>query len=350
MSTYFDYPAPEIQEELKNIIKAIIAPGKGILAADESTKTVGTRLATVGIENTEENRRKWRQLLFTADPVISENISGAILYPETLYQKADDGTPFVKLLEDRGIIPGVKVDTGLVPLYGSDDEHTAQGLDDLSKRCAKYKKDGCHFAKWRCVYRISETTPSYQAIIENANVLARFASICQSERIVPFIEPEVLTDGEHDLDRTQKVTEQVLAHLYKALSDHHVYLEGTLLKPNMVMAGRGCKIQYTPQDVAKATVTALLRTVPPAVPGVLFLSGAGQNEEQASVHLNAINTVDLKKPWTLTFSYGRALQASALRIWNCKDENVTAAQEQLLKRAKANGLASLGKYVPGSIV
>ena len=209
------------------------------------------------------------------------------------------------------------------------------GLDDLAARCAQYKKDGCDFAKWRCVLKIGKNTPSYQAILENANVLARYASICQSQRIVPIVEPEVLPDGDHDLDRAQKVTETVLAAVYKALNDHHVYLEGTLLKPNMVTAGQSCAKKYTPEEVAVATVTALRRTVPAAVPGVTFLSG-GQSEEEASVHLNAINQVNLLRPWALTFSYGRALQASVLRAWGGKKENIAAGQNELLKRAKVS--------------
>ncbi|CAH2236291.1 jg7054 [Pararge aegeria aegeria] len=323
-------------------------PESGWMPGFGTKGTMGKRLQDIGVENTEENRRKYRQLLFSTDPAISENISGVILFHETLYQKADDGTPLVALLEKRGIIPGIKVDKGVVPLFGSEDECTTQGLDDLAQRCAQYKKDGCHFAKWRCVLKIGRNTPSYQAIMENANVLARYASICQSQRIVPIVEPEVLPDGEHDLDRAQKVTEQVLAAVYKALSDHHVYLEGTLLKPNMVTAGQSCKKTYTPMDIGRATVTALLRTVPAAVPGVTFLSG-GQSEEEASVNLNAINTVDLKRPWALTFSYGRALQASVLRAWAGKQENLLAGQQELLKRAKANGLAVRGKYEAGSI-
>jgi fructose-bisphosphate aldolase class I len=287
--------------------------------------------------------------LFNADKVIGENISGVILYHETLYQKADDGTPFPELLKQRGIIPGIKVDTGVVPLMGSEDECTTQGLDDLSKRCAQYKKDGCHFAKWRCVLKINKNTPSYQAILENANVLARYASICQMNRIVPIVEPEVLPDGEHDLERAQKVTETVLAAVYKALNDHHVFLEGTLLKPNMCTAGQSCPTKYTAADIAHATVTALQRTVPPAVPGITFLSG-GQSEEEATVNLDAINKHPGKKPWALTFSYGRALQASVLAAWQAKDENIPAAQTELLKRAKANGQASLGQYTAGTAV
>lgn len=348
MTTYFNYPSKELQEELSKIAQAIVAPGKGILAADESVGTMGKRLADIGCENTEENRRAYRQLLFTTDNQVAQNISGVILFHETLYQKAEDGTPFVELLKKKGIIPGIKVDKGVVPLFGSEDECTTQGLDDLAARCAQYKKDGCDFAKWRCVLKIGKNTPSYQSILENANVLARYASICQSQRIVPIVEPEVLPDGDHDLDRAQKVTETVLAAVYKALNDHHVYLEGTLLKPNMVTPGQSCPTKYTPQQVALATVQALRRTVPAAVPGITFLSG-GQSEEEASVHLNAINQVPLLRPWALTFSYGRALQASVLRAWAGKKENVANGQTELLKRAKANALACQGKYEAGSI-
>jgi len=348
MTTYFSYPSPALQEELSKIANAIVAPGKGILAADESTATIGKRFSDIGIENNDTNRRLYRQLLFTSDKAVAEHISGVILFHETLYQKADDGTPFVELLKQKGIIPGIKVDKGVVPLFGSEDESTTQGLDDLAQRCAQYKKDGCDFAKWRCVIKITKNTPSYQAILENANVLARYASICQANRIVPIVEPEVLPDGDHNLDRAQKVTETVLAAVYKALNDHHVFLEGTLLKPNMVTAGQSCTTKYTAQDIAAATVTALNRTVPAAVAGITFLSG-GQSEEEASVNLDAINKFTGKKPWPLTFSYGRALQASVLRAWGGKAENVKAAQEELIKRAKANGLACQAKYVAGSV-
>lgn len=348
MTTYFNYPSKELQDELRRIAQAIVAPGKGILAADESVGTMGKRLKDIGCENTDDLRRQYRQLLFTTDNKLSENISGVILFHETLYQKADDGTPFVDILKKKGIIPGIKVDSGVVDLMGSEGECTTQGLDDLAARCAQYKKDGCDFAKWRSVLKIGKNTPSYQAILENANVLARYASICQSQGIVPIVEPEILPDGDHDLDRSQKVTETVLAAVYKALSDHHVYLEGTLLKPNMVTPGQSAK-KVSPQEVALATVTALRRTVPAAVTGVTFLSG-GQSEEEASVHLNYINQVPLLRPWALTFSYGRALQASVLRAWGGKKENIAAGQGELLKRAKANGEAALGKYAAGSVV
>jgi fructose-bisphosphate aldolase, class I len=286
------------------------------------------------LENNEENRRTYRELLFTTPAPLETYISGVILFHETVYQKTADGKPFVEVLKKRGIIPGIKVDTGVVDLLSSEGECTTQGLDNLATRCAQYKKDGCDFAKWRCVLKIGKNTPSYQAILENANVLARYASICQSQGIVPIVEPEILPDGDHDLDRCQKVTEVVLAAVYKALSDHHVYLEGTLLKPNMCTAGMQCKERPTADQIAEATVTALRRTVPAAVPGVTFLSG-GQSEEEASVNLNAINNQP-KRPWALTFSYGRALQASVLRAWQGKKENVGAAQTELLKRAQVS--------------
>lgn len=348
MPRFVPYLSQEQQKELRDIANAIIAPGKGILAADESTGTVGKRFAQINVENVEENRRLYRQLLFTAGKGLAEHISGVILFHETMYQKADDGTPFVKLLVDNGIIPGIKVDKGVVPLAGSDGECTTQGLDGLSERCAQYKKDGAGFCKWRCVLKIQSHTPSIQAMIENANVLARYASICQQNGLVPIVEPEVLPDGDHDLETAQRVTEDVLAYVYKALADHHVYLEGTLLKPNMVTAGQSCARKYTPQDIAVATVKALQRRVPASVAGVTFLSG-GQSEEDATINLDAINRCPGRKPWALTFSYGRALQASVLAAWQGKAENVAAAQGELLKRAKANGEAAKGEYAGGIV-
>ncbi|XP_064618995.1 fructose-bisphosphate aldolase A-like [Lineus longissimus] len=348
MSSRYGCTLTDLQKkELRDIAQAIVAPGKGILAADESTGTMGKRLASINVDNVEDNRRHYRQLLFSADKSVSDGISGVILFHETFYQKADDGTPFIKVLQDKGMIPGIKVDKGVVPLaHTTNDECTTQGLDGLSERCAQYKKDGAQFAKWRCVLKISQHTPSSLAMIENANVLARYASICQANGLVPIVEPEVLPDGDHDLEMAQRVTEEVLSYQYKALADHHVYLEGTLLKPNMVTAGHSCSKKYTPEQVAQATVTALLRTVPGAVPGITFLSG-GQSEVDATVHLDAINRYAQKQrcqPWSLTFSYGRALQASVLQAWKGKTELVKAGQEQLAYRAKANSLASLGKY------
>uniref|UniRef100_A0A8C4VSQ3 Fructose-bisphosphate aldolase n=1 Tax=Gopherus evgoodei TaxID=1825980 RepID=A0A8C4VSQ3_9SAUR len=311
------YPAlsAEQKKELSDIALRIVAPGKGILAADESVGSMAKRLNQIGVENTEENRRLYRQILFSADNRVKKCIGGVIFFHETMYQQGDDGTPFVRMIKDKGIVVGIKVDKGVVPLAGTDGETTTQGLDGLSERCAQYKKDGADFAKWRCVLKISENTPSALAIMENANVLARYASICQ----------------------------QVLAAVYKALSDHHVYLEGTLLKPNMVTPGHACPTKYSAEEIAMATVTALRRTVPPAVPGVTFLSG-GQSEEEASINLNAINNCPLARPWALTFSYGRALQASALNAWRGQRENESSATEAFMKRAEVNSLAALGKY------
>uniref|UniRef100_A0A2I2ZFU3 Fructose-bisphosphate aldolase n=1 Tax=Gorilla gorilla gorilla TaxID=9595 RepID=A0A2I2ZFU3_GORGO len=331
------YPAlsAEQKKELSDIALRIVAPGKGILAADESVGSMAKRLSQIGVENTEENRRLYRQVLFSADDRVKKCIGGVIFFHETLYQKDDNGVPFVRTIQDKGIVVAGCENK----LVGT----VLAGLDGLSERCAQYKKDGADFAKWRCVLKISERTPSALAILENANVLARYASICQQNGIVPIVEPEILPDGDHDLKRCQYVTEKVLAAVYKALSDHHVYLEGTLLKPNMVTPGHACPIKYTPEEIAMATVTALRRTVPPAVPGVTFLSG-GQSEEEASFNLNAINRCPLPRPWALTFSYGRALQASALNAWRGQRDNAGAATEEFIKRAEVNGLAAQGKY------
>ncbi|XP_074601562.1 fructose-bisphosphate aldolase isoform X2 [Brevipalpus obovatus] len=342
----FDYLSQDLRKLLKSTADAIVAPGKGILAADESTGTMGKRLQNIGVENNEENRRVYRQMLFTS-PDLGKYISGVIMFDETVYQKADDGVLFPELLKKQGVIPGIKVDTGVVPLQGSPSESTTQGLDNLTERCKKYFQAGCRFAKWRCVLKIGADFPSPLAILENANVLARYATCCQQAGLVPIVEPEILPDGDHDLERCQKVTEKVLAAVYKALSDHHVYLEGSLLKPNMVTAGQSSSKKNTPEQNALATVTALQRTVPPAMPGVVFLSG-GQSEEEASVNLNAINQLKAKKPWALTFSYGRALQASALKAWSGKKESLKAGQDEFLKRAKANSEASVGKYGGGT--
>jgi fructose-bisphosphate aldolase, class I len=336
MSIYSNplYLTPEKCQELAEIAKRIATPGKGILAADESTGTIGKRFDNIGLENTEDNRRKYRQLLFTTEEDVSQYLSGVILFEETLYQKSDSGDRFVDLLKKRGISPGIKVDKGCVQLAGcKPGETTTQGLDGLSERCAKYKAEGCEFAKWRCTLKISDGTPSYLAMVENANVLARYASICQQNGLVPIVEPEILPDGDHDLETCQLVTEKVLSFVYKALNDHHVYLEGTLLKPNMVTAGQSCAKKYTPEQNALATVTAFRRTVPTAVPGVTFLSG-GQSEEDATLNLNAMNLVPGLRPWNLSFSYGRALQQSVLKAWQGKDANVKAAQDELVKRAQ----------------
>jgi len=342
-SRFAQYLTPAQEDELRQIANAIVAPGKGILAADESTGTMGKRLANINLENTEDNRRKYRELLFTSGENLSKNISGVILFDETFRQSASTGERFVDMLKKQGIIPGIKTDKGVVPLGGTHGEGTTQGLDGMGERCAEYKKGGCGFAKWRCVLKISDHTPSYQAMMENANVLARYASICQQNGLVPIVEPEVLCDGDHDLETCQKVTEQVLAFTYKALADHNVFLEGTLLKPNMVTAGQSCSKKYTAEQVGKATVAALSRGVPAAVAGITFLSG-GQSEQDATLNLNAINQDSGRKPWPLSFSYGRALQGSVLKAWQGKDENIKAAQQTLLNLAANNGAAAQGKF------
>lgn len=335
--------------ELIETAKAIASPGKGILAADESTGTIGKRFDSIHVENTEDMRRKYRQLLFKTEG-IEKYISGVILFEETLYQKTDDGTAFVDVLKSKGIIPGIKVDKGIKPLAGTNGECVTQGMDDLDARCAKYYAQGARFAKWRAVLHIKDTigaTPSNIAIIENANTLARYASICQQNGLVPIVEPEVLMDGDFSIEVAAAMTERVIAACYKALSDHHVMLEGTLLKPNMVRSGSDASVQANPSEIALATVRVLQHTVPCAVPGITFLSG-GMSEEEASLALNAINLAPGPKPWSLTFSYGRALQQSCLKAWKGDDANVSAAQQVLLQRAEANSLANLGKYTGGA--
>merc|ERR1712076_250269 len=339
------YLTEEQKKNLRTVAESIVAPGKGILAADESTGTIGKRFKDIDVENTEENRRIYRELLFTADKSISNYLGGVILFHETLYQKDANGKRFVQILKELGINPGIKVDKGVQPLAGTNDECTTQGLDGLSDRCAQYYKDGCTFAKWRCVIKIKQEkcVPTDIAVQENAQVLARYASICQQNGLVPIVEPEILIDGDHTLATSLRITERVLACVYKTLVDHHVYLEGTLLKPNMVTPGMQCPKKATPEEIGLATVTALRRTVPTAVPGVTFLSG-GQSETEASANLNAMSNVSLWRPWALTFSYGRALQASVIKAWQGKPENVAEAQKVLLYRARLNSLACRGKY------
>jgi len=337
----------DICKELVETANAVAAAGKGILAADESTGTIGKRFDGIGVENTEENRAFYRGLLFTTKGV-GEYISGAILYEETLYQKSPEGVPMVDLLKAENIIPGIKVDKGLVPMWGTDGEQSTTGLDGLGKRCQEYYKAGARFAKWRAVLSIDPANgkPSDLSIQETAHTLARYASICQENRIVPIVEPEILTDGKHDITVSAAVTEKVLAAVFKALADHHVLLEGCLLKPNMVTGGsEGPKASAT--DIAALTVRTLARTVPPALVGVMFLSG-GQSEEEAAVNLNAMNAMDARKPWVLSFSYGRALQATVLKTWGGKPENKAKAQAILTERAKANSEAQLGKYAGSS--
>jgi len=334
--------------ELIETARAIAAPGKGILAADESTGTIGQRFSSISVENNEDNRRKYRQLLFKTEG-IEQFISGVILYEETLYQNTDEGVPFVDVLKSKGIIPGIKVDLGIKPLSGTNGECVTQGIDNLDARCKKYYEKGARFAKWRAVLHIKDTigaTPSFVAMDENAQTLARYASICQANGLVPIVEPEVLMDGDFSIEVAAAATERVLAAVYKSLSDHHVMLEGTLLKPNMVRTGSDFAAQSDAAAIGLATARVLQHTVPAAVPGITFLSG-GMSEEEASLALNAINNAPGPKPWALTFSYGRALQQSCLKAWKGQDANIAAAQNALLGRAQANSLAAQGRYSGG---
>ncbi|XP_028789986.1 fructose-bisphosphate aldolase 8, cytosolic [Neltuma alba] len=329
------------QDELIANAAYIGTPGKGILAADESTGTIGKRLASINVENVETNRRGLRELLFTA-PGALQYLSGVILFEETLYQKTASGKPFVDVLKEGGVLPGIKVDKGTVELAGTNGETTTQGLDGLAQRCQKYYEAGARFAKWRAVLKIGPNEPSELAIHENAYGLARYAVLCQENGLVPIVEPEILVDGPHDINKCAAVTERVLAAVYKALNDHHVLLEGTLLKPNMVTPGSDAP-KVAPEVIAEYTVRALQRTVPAAVPAIVFLSG-GQSEEEATLNLNAMNKLKGKKPWSLSFSFGRALQQSTLKAWAGKDENIPKAQAALLSRCKANSQATLGTY------
>jgi len=336
---------PEYKKELAEIARIITTPGKGLLAADESLGTAGKRLASVGLPNEVEHRQAFRDLLFTACPKhdLKQYLNGVIFFEESLFQTTKDGKPFPNVVRDAGILVGIKVDMGTVPLAGTDNETSTQGLDKLSERLQKYYQAGARFAKWRSVLRIGKNEPSELAIRSNAYVLARYASLCQANRIVPIVEPEILMDGDHDIQTATRASVRVLSAVFKELHDHHVYLEGTVLKPNMVTAGQDFPGGCTPQEVGHATVDALRQTVPSIIPGITFLSG-GQSEEEATVNLNAINQVDLPKPWTLTFSFARGLQATVLKAWQGKPENVAAGQEALMLRLKANSEASLGKY------
>jgi len=331
------------KQELVDIASVILAPVKGILAADESTATIGKRFAQIGITNTSENRRRYRQLLVLSGKDAYAHIGGVILFEESLYQVDDAGVPFAKTIADYGTKVGIKVDLGLVPLPGTDDECTTEGLDGLFERCEAYKRDGADFAKWRCAFKIGNGRPSQLALKQNAEVLARYLSISQRAGLVPVVEPEILADGDHDLATCQAVTERVLSHVYRTLNEHNVFLEGTILKPNMVTAGFSCPSKYSPYESACATLIAMQRTVPIAVPGIAFLSG-GQSEEEASVNLDAINKITGKKAWPLTFSFGRALQATVLSTWRGDEDKVAEAKTEFVKKAKANGRAALGEY------
>ncbi len=328
--------------ELEKTITELAAPTKGILAADESSGTIEKRLKSINVASTEENRCNYREMLFTT-PGLGEFISGVILYEETLKQKIKDGTPMAQVLSRQGIVPGIKVDKGTAPLANFPDDSVTQGLDGLANRLAEYKQLGARFAKWRAVLRIGEKIPSQSCMVENARALARYAAICQELDIVPIVEPEVLMDGNHSLERCAAVTEQVLHAVFHALHQHRVKLEHMLLKPNMVIAGMDHRPQASPEQVAKATIACFRRTVPAAVPGIFFLSG-GQSDAMASANLSAHNVWPERQPWCLSFSYGRALQTPALKAWQGSAANVAAAQQALYKRARLNSAARQGKY------
>ncbi|KAF8820130.1 fructose-1,6-bisphosphate aldolase [Cardiosporidium cionae] len=343
----------ESKQALALIARQIASPGKGILAADESTGTIQKRFDTISVANTEANRAAYRSLLFKAKS-LGNYISGAILYDETLHQKNAMGESMISLLEAQGIIPGIKVDSGLVNLPGTDEEKFTEGLDGLGKRCANYYKAGARFAKWRAALSIdvAKNKPSNIAISAVTQGLAHYARVCQENGLVPIVEPEILSDGPHSIETCAEVMdlprydlERVLVAQYKALSDYGVFLEGTLLKPNMVTSGSEYAPKSDPETVGYYTARVLRRGVPAAVPGIMFLSG-GQSEEESSLNLNAICKRE-GSPWVVSFSFGRALQASCLKAWRGRAENETIAQEELLKRANANSLAQLGKYSGG---
>jgi len=329
-------------EDLEDIAQAMVASGKGIIAIDESTATIKKRFDSVGVECTEENRRAYREMLLTA-PNLGQHISGAILYDETLRQSTKDGTPFTKVMAAAGILPGIKVDMGTHPLAGCPGEVITEGLDGLRARLEEYAKLGAKFAKWRAVITIGEDIPTGTCIESNAHALARYAALCQEQGIVPMVEPEVLMDGDHDIEVCYDVTEAMLRALFSALYEHNVMLEGTILKASMVIAGKGCEEQADVEDVADLTVRCLKATVPASLPGIVFLSG-GQSDEQATAHLNAMNRFG-PHPWPLTFSYGRAMQSAAMKLWGADmTGNFAKAQQTVFERARDNGLAALGEW------
>ncbi|HET7843016.1 MAG TPA: class I fructose-bisphosphate aldolase [Xanthomonadales bacterium] len=329
-------------DQLEQIARAMVAPGKGIIAIDESNTTIKKRFDGVGIECTEDNRRHYREMLLTT-PQLSDHISGAILYDETLRQSTRGGVPFAKVMMDNGILPGIKVDKGPVPLAGFPGEVVTEGLDGLRARLEEYAKLGAKFAKWRAVIAIGEDMPSSTCIDANAHALARYAALCQEAGIVPMVEPEVLMDGDHDIEVCYDVTEATLRSLYGALYEQNVMLEGTILKASMVLSGKDASEQASVEEVAEATLRCLKSAVPSIVPGIVFLSG-GQSDEDATAHLNAMNQMG-PLPWPLSFSYGRAMQSAALKLWSADlNGNFAAAQKIVAQRARENGLAALGRW------
>ena len=329
-------------EQLAETARAMVAPGKGIIAIDESSSTCKKRFDGVGIESTEENRRRYRELLLTA-PKANEHLSGAILFDETIRQKTSDGVPFAKYMLDHGMIPGIKVDKGTHPLAGFPGEVVTEGLDGLRERLAEYYRLGARFAKWRAVINIGEDIPSGTCIEANSHALARYAALCQEQGLVPMVEPEVLMDGDHDIETCYEVTEVVLRSLFDALYNQNVMLEGTILKASMVVPGKDCAEQASVEEVAESTLMCLKSAVPAILPGIVFLSG-GQSDEAATAHLDAMNRMG-PNPWPLSFSYGRAMQQAALKLW-AQDMagNFAKAQQTVYERARANGLAALGQW------
>jgi len=328
-------------DNLESVARALVAPGKGILAADESSGTIEKRLKIINVPSTEENRRAYREVLFTTNGA-GDFISGVILFDETIRQKTRDGRTFVETLEQQGIVPGIKVDKGAKAMANFPGEKITEGLDGLRDRLAEYRKLGARFAKWRAVITIGEKIPTRTCIDANAEALARYAALCQEGDIVPIVEPEVLMDGEHTIERHFDVTERTLRSVFNALAEHGVSLERMLLKPNMVLSGKECPKQASVEEVAEATVSCMKRVVPAAVPGLVFLSG-GQTDQQATEHLNAMNRME-RLPWQLSFSYGRALQAPVLKAWKGDAANVPAAQQAFHHRAWCNSKARFGKY------
>jgi len=331
-------------QSLNQIAERMVTPGKGILAADESSGTIKKRFDAIGVECTEANRRDYRELMFRS-PAMADYVSGVILYDETIWQNAADGTPLVDLITQAGSIPGIKVDMGAKPLPNFPGETITEGLDGLGERLAKYHERGARFAKWRAVIDIADGIPTWGAIKANAHALARYAALCQAHDIVPIVEPEVLMDGAHDIARCDEVTRLVLKTTFQELFEQRVALEGMVLKPNMVVCGKGCGDRAGPDRVAEMTIAALKATVPSAVPGIAYLSG-GQSDEEATAHLDAMNRIG-GFPWKMTFSYGRALQAACQKAWSGKPENVAAAQRAFAHRARMNSLASLGQWEGG---
>lgn len=328
--------------DLNKIARAMVAPGKGLLAADESSGTIKKRFDAIGVTSTEETRRDYREMLFRSREAMSNAISGVILYDETIWQDAKDGTPLVRLIEEAGAIPGIKVDEGTQPLPNCPGELITVGLDKLAERLPKYYERGARFAKWRAVIDISAGIPSMAAISVNAHALARYAALCQQAQIVPIVEPEVLMDGDHDIDRCVEVTTRVLNKTFQELRIQRVALEGMILKPNMAISGKKSATQASVSEVAEKTVRMLKNCVPASVPGIAFLSG-GQSDEEATAHLDAMNKIG-GLPWPLTFSYGRALQAAPQKAWSGKTENVQAGQKAFTHRARMNSLAASGTW------